>query len=341
VNRLVLALGGCVAALSLAATGCSSDVRDAATVNGSGIDRRTFEDDLQAYIDNVEYQTALSSQGGGPSVIGPGGTGTATMEFADSRLRLDILYELVRQEVDKQGIEVTDEMRQQAPAAAMANTLNFVPEQLRDQIWSAFPASFRDRAAEDAAYLLALQDHLGGNLTDEELQAIYNEDPAKFGLLCARHILVPTKEQADQLRAELDGGADFAEVAAQNGTDASAQEGGRLYQEGQDCPAASTFVPEFVEGALSVPTGEVAGPVQTQFGWHLILVDKAEEKPFSEVKDAVQQSAATQANSALNDVLAEAAKSDITVDPKYGTWDPATANIVAPGKPLPTTTVAG
>jgi parvulin-like peptidyl-prolyl isomerase len=341
VNRLVLALGGCVAVLSLAATGCSSDLRDAATVNGTGISRKTFEDDLQAYIDNVEFQTALTSQGGGPSVIGPGGEGTATMTFADSRLRLDILFELVRQEVARQGIEVTDEMRQQAPDAAKGTILNFVPEPLQDQIWSAFPTSFKDRAADDAVYLIALQDHLGGSQTDADLQAIYDENPAKYGLLCARHILVPTEEQAKELKAELDGGADFADVAAANGTDASAQDGGRLYQEGQECPSATTFVPEFVEGALSVPTGEVAGPVQTQFGWHLILVDKSEVKPFAEVKDAIQQSVTQQANTALNDVLAEAAKSDITVDPKYGTWNPATADIVAPGESLPTTTVAG
>lgn len=83
----------------------------------------------------------------------------------------------------------------------------------------------------------------------------------------ARHILVPSEEQANQLKGEIAQGADFADLARQHSKCPSGQRGGDLgtFQQGQ-------MVPEFDKVVFSADIGEVQGPVKTDFGYHLIEV---------------------------------------------------------------------
>jgi len=83
----------------------------------------------------------------------------------------------------------------------------------------------------------------------------------------ARHILVDTQEKADDLKTEIDGGADFAVLASEHSNCPSGQRGGDLGDFGP-----GQMVKEFDEVVFSAPVGEVQGPVQTQFGFHLIEV---------------------------------------------------------------------
>ena len=86
---------------------------------------------------------------------------------------------------------------------------------------------------------------------------------------CARHILVPTEEQANDLKRQLDEGADFGELAQQFSTCPSGRSGGDL---GEFSPGQ--MVREFNDVCFSEAVGEVHGPVKTQFGYHLIQVTK-------------------------------------------------------------------
>lgn len=83
----------------------------------------------------------------------------------------------------------------------------------------------------------------------------------------ARHILVNSEEKAQQLKNDIAGGADFAEVAKQNSSCPSSAQGGDLGQFGR-----GMMVPEFDEVVFSAPINEVQGPVKTQFGYHLLEV---------------------------------------------------------------------
>ncbi len=83
----------------------------------------------------------------------------------------------------------------------------------------------------------------------------------------ARHILVDTAEKAQQLKEEINGGADFAEIAKQNSSCPSGAQGGDLGKFGR-----GMMVPEFDEVVFSAPINEVQGPVKTQFGFHLLEV---------------------------------------------------------------------
>jgi parvulin-like peptidyl-prolyl isomerase len=332
VNRPFPLAAGAVA-LALTASACSSAGPDAATVNGEGINRRDFEDQLQSYVDNDAYQTAATAQNL-PVIVGPGGNGTVSMDFATSQLGRAILLELLHQQVAERGLTVTPELRQQAAGGeAAAFTLPFQQPAL-DEAWNAFPESFREQAIDDTAAFFTLQEALGGPTDDASLQAVFDENPEKFGRLCARHILVSSEAEAQAVLAELEGGADFKELAGQASTDpGSASNGGALYTEGQDCPLATQFVPAFVDGAAAATVGEPTQPVQSSNGWHIILVEDREEVPFAEAVDGVRQYVVSTGQAEALEVLRQAAKGDIDVDPRYGTWDPDGPQVLPPGSP--------
>ena len=83
----------------------------------------------------------------------------------------------------------------------------------------------------------------------------------------ARHILVDSKDVAEDLKDDIEGGADFGDVAREHSTCPSSRQGGDLGEFGR-----GQMVPEFDEVVFSAPVGEVQGPVRTQFGYHLIEV---------------------------------------------------------------------
>lgn len=88
----------------------------------------------------------------------------------------------------------------------------------------------------------------------------------------ARHILVDTLEQCEKLKAEIEGGADFATLAMENSSCPSGLQGGELgvFGPGQ-------MVKEFDEVVFSADVNKVQGPVKTQFGYHLLEVTSRED----------------------------------------------------------------
>jgi peptidyl-prolyl cis-trans isomerase C len=126
--------------------------------------------------------------------------------------------------------------------------------------------------------------------TDEELRALYDEqlegDP---GLeFKARHILVESQGEAVDIIAQLEDGADFAEIAKEKSTGPSGPSGGDLGWFPPD-----RMVPEFSNAVQALNDGEYSkAPVQTQFGWHVILREESRESvppPFESVRDALKQ----------------------------------------------------
>ena len=137
------------------------------------------------------------------------------------------------------------------------------------------------------AYLssTALQGVVSGAVTDATIQAAYDTkylggSPAKE--FRASHILVATEEQAQELKKQLDAGADFAELAIANSSDGSAAGGGDLGWFGQ-----GMMVKPFEDAVMALQPGQVSGVVQTQFGFHLVkLVETrdAAAPPLEEVR---------------------------------------------------------
>lgn len=124
-------------------------------------------------------------------------------------------------------------------------------------------------------------------VTDEALQAAYDarfKDAAPQTEYNAAHILVETEEEAEKLKSDLAGGADFAELAKAHSTDTgSGAAGGDLGWFG-----LGVMVKPFEDAVVGATVGEVTGPIATDFGFHLILVKEtrvAEQPTLDMVRD--------------------------------------------------------
>ena len=124
-------------------------------------------------------------------------------------------------------------------------------------------------------------------VTDEEIKAAYDEKfgPDKLTEYKARHILVKDEQQAKDLIKALDGGKDFAELAEENSLDPSKAQGGDLGWIGRGQVVAS-----FGDAMAQQEKGKhSSAPVQTQFGWHIILVEDSRPQEPPKMEDVKSQ----------------------------------------------------
>lgn len=148
-------------------------------------------------------------------------------------------------------------------------------------------------------------------VTDEAIQAAYDaqyNDFAGEDEFDASHILVETEEQANDLKAQLDDGADFAELARAHSTGPSGPNGGALgwFGKGQ-------MVPEFETAVVALEKGQVSDPVQTQFGWHVVKLNdkrKTEAPALDAVREELAQTVQQDAIQARIDELTQQAQID-------------------------------
>ncbi|ABR46398.1 PpiC-type peptidyl-prolyl cis-trans isomerase [Alkaliphilus metalliredigens QYMF] len=124
-------------------------------------------------------------------------------------------------------------------------------------------------------------------MTEEAARKFFDENPEMFSTqeASARHILVADLALADELVVRLESGEDFATLAQEYSTDpGSAVQGGDLgfFPRG-------VMVPEFEEASFTQPIGEVGAPVQTQHGYHIILVEDRVDNSydFDEMKESI------------------------------------------------------
>jgi parvulin-like peptidyl-prolyl isomerase len=97
---------------------------------------------------------------------------------------------------------------------------------------------------------------------------------------------VQAKAKADEIRARLQKGEDFAALAKANSSDPGSKEDGGLLQPF----TRGTMVPEFEQAAFGQKENEISQPVKTRFGYHIIQTQKIETPPLAEVKEEIAES---------------------------------------------------
>ncbi len=151
-------------------------------------------------------------------------------------------------------------------------------------------------------------------VSEVEAQQALESDPASWTEVCASHILVPTEGEAVEALDLIQGGDEFGAVARQFSLDTtSAVSGGDL-----GCGPASSYVQEFANATLTAGLGEVVGPLETVFGFHLVTVRDRTVSSVAEVREVLTEEAA---QNAVNDWIMDAILSaQVDVDARYGTW---------------------
>ena len=120
-------------------------------------------------------------------------------------------------------------------------------------------------------------------VSDDAVQAAYDAEYATAELgkeFNASHILVETEEEAQALIEELNGGADFAELAKTKSTGPSGPNGGELGWFGP-----GMMVEPFQAAVEQMSVGEISAPVQTQFGWHVIKLNEERNKEAPQLEE--------------------------------------------------------
>lgn len=141
-----------------------------------------------------------------------------------------------------------------------------------------------DRALRRAYF----SEKVAAAVTPEAVKAAYDAYVASFtpeDEIHARHILVATEADALAIKAEIDAGASFEQLAGEKSMDPSGtQNGGDLgfFSKGM-------MVKPFEDAAFALEVGQVSAPVQTQFGWHLIRVDEKRKSAPPALADVTQQ----------------------------------------------------
>jgi parvulin-like peptidyl-prolyl isomerase len=187
----------------------------------------------------------------------------------------------------------------------------------------------RDQIIEDK-----LRQEISADLQPDadELQSFYDKNAANYQETRASHILVAKEGLASDLATQLQnaksGALDglFAKLAKKSSDDpGSAKKGGDL-----GFFAPGDLVPEFQEAADKLDVGEVSGPVQSQFGFHIIRVTDRRVKPFEEVRDQIAQelSGAEQEQEFQKFIKQAYEDADVRVNPRYGELDLETQRVV-------------
>ncbi len=138
-------------------------------------------------------------------------------------------------------------------------------------------------------------------LTDEAIQEAYNAEYANVEPTQeynASHILVETEEEALAIKADLDGGADFAATAQEKSTGPSGPNGGSLGWFGK-----GAMVPSFEAAVVELEVGTVSAPVETQFGWHVIILNETRNSNAPTLEEARAQLQGQIQETAVNAVI--------------------------------------
>jgi parvulin-like peptidyl-prolyl isomerase len=157
--------------------------------------------------------------------------------------------------------------------------------------------------------------------TQEEIDGVIAEAEANY---CASHILVATEDEANAVKDRLDAGEDFAALATELSTDTgSGAAGGDL-----GCAPSANYVTEFADALTAAEVGVPTDPVESEFGFHIILVREDEIPEEADVIEQIKDSAVATATNEWFFEQIEAA--EVTVDEKYGTWDSSQPQVVPP-----------
>ena len=216
-------------------------------------------------------------------------------------LRDRLPAELLQQPMETYFDKLVDDIIDSRLAAAAGNEAGLTenPEILRQM----------SIAAQRVLAEAWISDEIRKRVTDAKLKAAYNTYIADTGSreeVKARHILVAKKQTAEDIISQLNGGADFIMLAKEKSTGPSGPNGGDLGYFGR-----GAMLPAFEAAAFDLDIGQHSqNPVQTQFGWHVILLEDkrtADPPSYTALQAQLQQNLINQNLTKLLDGLRQSA----------------------------------
>ena len=334
-----LALLSMLFLLALVAVGCGGDSEEVpadaiAVVDGTDVEKSEFDALIAQAKKSYSLQKREFPKAGSPEY---NTLKNQAVQFLVQRTQ----FELQAEELD---VEVTEKQVNDRLAQIKKQYFGGSDKKYQDQLKQQglteeqVKRDIRAQLIQEGIFKQVTEDV---KITDKEIQEYYNENKSQFGTpeqRDVRHILVPTKKQADDLYAQLQDGANFAALAKKFSKDpASASQGGKL------TIARGQTVPTFDQTAFLLAKNTISRPVKTQYGYHIIEplseIKPAKTTPLNQVKDSIrQQLLQTRRNEAMTKWVEET-KKDFEEKTNYqvGFTPPKTSSTTTTGA----TTTAG
>jgi len=230
--------------------------------------------------DDPQYQAAIQQIM--PQLVGIEITKAYAQEhdITVSEKEVDQEIEKIKEQVGDQARSSGQDLSDQKAYEQALKQNDITEDQLRNDLRENLPV---EKVQEKVAG--------GAEPSDEEIQKYYDQNKeAQFTTpeqRCVRHILFnkDQKEKAEEVKQQLENGGDFAKLAKENSQDpGSAEKGGDL-----GCLGKGETVPEFEKAAFEAEQGEIVGPIQTQFGYHLLEVTDIKSKQTRSLDDVESQ----------------------------------------------------
>lgn len=247
---------------------------------------------MQLYQLDQQFTGLLFSSDSGQALLN---------EYRKIQLDQYIIQILLTQEVEAKGITLSEDEKFAIFQNQIENVMrqnNFSQEQLLAALNQQGLATLEDyrnffmEQNEQIMQISALRDQVvAATVVLEPEVAAYYENNQKYfkkeTSVHARHILLKTKEEALEVLAKVQGGADFIEMAKEYSTGPSGPNGGDLGFFGK-----GKMVPEFDEAVFQLQAGEISDIVETDFGFHIIKVEEVQPESivsFEEAKDQIKK----------------------------------------------------
>lgn len=339
-RRVALGLGGLLLVAGTA-TACDAGQAPAATVNGHAISAASVRTDLAAEMAAAKKSAQPGQPAQTPQVRGQG-DGTFKTSIAAGKVSSRVLDELLREELKRRSIVPTDADRTEAAkqlCGGTAGCLDSYPSSYKSFItgfgarYIAFSRTVRSSAPAPQAKSQAE--------LEADAQAQYDQVLAQqsqqLEQVCYVAALVPDAATGETLKAQVTAGGNFATVAgAISGVQVNAT---------PQCVSQS----QEPQPLANVGVGGLVGPIADQSGQVVVQVTKRGQAAFSDIKaqlvqtlqqqdQSQQQSGQAQQEDVKRALVRLAAKAHVTVDPKFGTWDPQKLDVVVPKLPKGVTT---
>lgn len=312
-RRARYAFGAAVIA-SLVVVGCSpagnnsensSGAEKLVTFDGGEVTRAEFDEQAESLV----QQSAAQQGGEAPEV--PSEDDPQYDQLVAQIMPQLVSIEIAQAYADENDITVSDEevdeeidrlkaqIAEQAQAAGQGggedeafrqalDQAGFTEEELREDIREQLPLQ---KVQEEVAG--------GAEPSDDEVREFYDQNEESFTepeTRCASHILFPPdgEDRAEEVKEEIEDGGDFAALAEEESQDpGTAEEGGDLGCQPETDPETGepSYAPAFNDALFEAEEGDLVGPVETEFGYHLIDVQEVREEsvpPLDEVEGEIR-----------------------------------------------------
>jgi parvulin-like peptidyl-prolyl isomerase len=321
--------------LALGAGCAKSTSRAAATINGHAVSTRDLVDELNAIEANKDFINSLQGQKdpqtGALSGITVEGSkpGSFDAAFVSQVLLRQLDYALIRAEVEKRHIVIDDACRLEAKNDAQKN-LGQSDQAAGQKLFDEFPKQYQDVLISRNADVIALEAALSGQQCAKPIDAkgYYDTHPDDFTKLCVSVIAVADQATADDVVAQARAGADFTTLVHKYSTDDTT----KATDGAIGCELPSAFNNTVAPLLQAAKTGEVLDPIPGQSGFSIVKVTDRQLAALADVQSQAEELVTATQQQSFSTWLSQArAGATVTVDPRYGTFDPATFHINPPG----------